>query len=381
MTTFDDATMSGEEFAQRTGGTGGNGAAGEAPRDRNAELRLVPPSEMDFSLAQLNLVRGIVGHRMLALLYGESGSAKSLIALDLALHIALGRDWCGRKVKPGFVAYIAPEGGHSIHLRFHAWCRHHGVDPRDDRLPFRTIPARLDLCHNPDDAAVVVANVKAAEAELGPCVLVVVDTVSRALAGGNENGPEDMGAFVANCDRLREGTGATTFAVHHTPQDGTEPRGHKSLKNAADIRLRAAGVIPGSFVVEIAHLKDGRGEGELVFQITTATVGTDMDGEPITGALVVPSEVRPAGQAGRGKGLTARQLRALQELQAEAHKTKRWDFSFEEFHDMCIRAGTIEGKKPENQQRARASDLRTQLANRGAIKVDRDTIRLVGTEA
>ena len=106
---------------------------------------------MDWRGAQLNLVKGILGFGMMALLYGESGSAKTLIAISLALHVALGRDWCGRKVKQGFVAYLAPEGGHSVHLRFHAWCRHHGIDPNDDRLPFRTIPVRVDLCKSDAD--------------------------------------------------------------------------------------------------------------------------------------------------------------------------------------------------------------------------------------
>jgi hypothetical protein len=193
-------------------------AAGEPKgEDKKPDrLRLVPPSEMDWRGAQLNLVKGILGFGMMALLYGESGSAKTLIALALALHVALGRDWCGRKVKKGFVAYLAPEGGHSVHLRFHAWCRHHGIDPTDDSLPFRTIPVSIDLCTSNADLTQIIANIKAAEADLGRCVLAVVDTVSRAIAGANENAPDDMGKFVLNCDRLREETGATVLGVHHT---------------------------------------------------------------------------------------------------------------------------------------------------------------------
>src|SRR5688500_3004588 len=90
-------------------------------------LRLVPPSEMDWRGAELNLVKGILGRRMMSLLYGESGSSKTLIAVSMALHVALGREWCGRRVAKGLVVYLAPEGGSSVHLRFHAWCRHHGV--------------------------------------------------------------------------------------------------------------------------------------------------------------------------------------------------------------------------------------------------------------
>ena len=198
-------------------------AQAEQANQKPDRLRLVPPSEMDWRGAELNLVKELLGHGMMALLYGESGSAKTLIAVSLALHAAHGLDWCGRKVKRGFVAYLAPEGGHSVHLRYHAWCRHHGFDPYDDSLPFRTIPVRVDLCKSNADLKQIIANVRAAETELGPCLLVVVDTVSRALAGGDENAPGDMGNFVANCDRPREERGATVLGVHHTPKGGAEP--------------------------------------------------------------------------------------------------------------------------------------------------------------
>jgi AAA domain len=44
------------------------------------------------------------------------------------MHVALGRPWCGREVAQGAAVYLAPEGAHSVSLRHHAWCRHHGID-------------------------------------------------------------------------------------------------------------------------------------------------------------------------------------------------------------------------------------------------------------
>src|SRR5215471_8152978 len=52
-------------------------------------------------------------------------------------------------------------------------------------------------------------------------VLIVIDTISRALAGGDENSPKDMGAIVAATSRLQE-TQAHILWVHHMPQDGAE---------------------------------------------------------------------------------------------------------------------------------------------------------------
>jgi hypothetical protein len=344
------------------------------PPDR---LRLVAPSEMDWRGAQLNLVKGILGFGMMALLYGESGSAKTLIALALALHVALGRDWCGRKVKKGFVAYLAPEGGHSVHLRFHAWCRHHGIDPTDDSLPFRTIPVSIDLCTSNADLTQIIANIKAAEADLGRCVLAVVDTVSRAIAGANENAPDDMGKFVLNCDRLREETGATVLGVHHTPKGGTEPRGHSCLKNGSEIRMMAEKVAHQLFKLKLEHLKDGAAGDELLFELQSAAVGKNEDGEEVTGGLVVETDIRLAGASGRPPKLNQRQLCLINALRKEAFSSKKWDFTADEFGEICIKCGAIDATSPEGTKRRLKHDLKLQLANKSLITVDGDTIRLV----
>ena len=369
MTTFADAGMSGEDFAKQHGP---NGAAPPPGR-----LRLVPPSEMDWRGAQLNLVKGILGFGMMALLYGASGSAKTLIALSLALHVALGRAWCGRAVKKGFVAYLAPEGGHSVHLRFHAWCRHHGLDPSDDTMPFRTVPVRVDLCKSDADLREIIANIKAAEPELGPCILVVVDTVSRALDGGDENSPADMGSFVANLDRMREATGATVLGVHHTPKEGDNPRGHTCLKNGSEIRMLAKKVANSLFSLNLEHLKDGAAGDELIFELESAVVGTNEDGEEVSGGLVVETDIPAPGESGRPKKLTERQLRVLQELRKEAATTKKWDFTTEDFNDLCIRSGAIDIDAPDSSQRRLRVELKMQLANKGLITIAGNTIRLV----
>jgi hypothetical protein len=311
-------------------------------------LRLVPPSEMDWRGAQLNLVKGLLGHGMMALLYGESGSAKTLIALSLALHVALGEEWCGRKVQKGFVAYLAPEGGHSVHLRFHAWCRHHKIDPSDDTLPFRTIPVSVDLCTSVADLTQIIANIKAAEVDLGPCVLAVVDTVSRALAGANENGPDDMGKFVLNCDRLREETGATVLGVHHTPKGGTEPRGHTCLKNGSEIRMLAEKVAHKLFKLNLEHLKDGPAGDELIFELASAVVGKNEDGENVEGGLVIHSDIpSPGAHGGKPPKLNERQLCLRNALHKEAFSAKKWDFTADEFGEICIKSGAIDATSPE----------------------------------
>jgi RecA-family ATPase len=61
--------------------------------------------------------------------------------------------------------------------------------------------------------------------------LIVLDTLSRLMAGGDENSPGDMGAFIVNVTRLRHETKAHVAIVHHGTKasNGTTPRGHSSL--------------------------------------------------------------------------------------------------------------------------------------------------------
>jgi hypothetical protein len=70
-------------------------------------------------------------------------------------------------------------------------------------------------------------------------------------------------------------------------------------------------------------------------------------------------------------------LRALQVLQADADASRRWQWSFDDAHELWTAGGAIAVDKAPNIQRARASEIRTTLANRGLVKLEMNTIRLV----
>jgi hypothetical protein len=64
----------------------------------------------------------------IAMLYGPSGTGKTLLATDLALHVATGSWWQGRPVKSGTVLYVLAEGAASFGPRVKAWKQHHGLN-------------------------------------------------------------------------------------------------------------------------------------------------------------------------------------------------------------------------------------------------------------
>jgi hypothetical protein len=68
--------------------------------------------------------------------------------------------------------------------------------------------------------------------------LIVIDTVSRALAGGDENGQEAMGQFVAACDQIRQHAGGALIGVHHCGKERDKGmRGSTVLLGACDASI------------------------------------------------------------------------------------------------------------------------------------------------
>jgi hypothetical protein len=82
--------------------------------------------------------------------------------------------------------------------------------------------------------------IDAAKARAGfPIGMVVVDTVSRALAGADENGQEAMGTFVAACDTIKQHTGGALIGVHHSGKDKERGmRGSTVLLGGCDAAIR-----------------------------------------------------------------------------------------------------------------------------------------------
>lgn len=234
------------------------------------------------------LVKNLINHQTMTVLYGQSNEGKTFVALDLSLHIALGWDWQGHRTDQGAVIYIAAEGGGGIRKRLAAFRQFHGIDGQN--VPFAVIPAAVDLLDPQADLNDLVALVREAAARAGlPAVLVVIDTLARAIGGGNENAPDDMGAFVRNVDALRARTGAGVLVVHHSGKDQARgARGHSSLRAATDTEFEVA-----NRTVRHAKQRDLEEGNPILFGLKPVQVGTDPDGEAIVSCVVTGRQADP----------------------------------------------------------------------------------------
>lgn len=190
------------------------------------------------------------------ILYGDPGSGKSFIALDMALHLAYGLDdWHGDEIKPksddrkGRVLYIAGEGAHGFRARIRAWqsANHEALGGRSaDSFAFIFQPMNFLRQEDVSELLAAVANAG------GDFDMIIVDTISRAIPGADENLQKDMTTFVSACDALRTTTGAFVLGVHHTAKAGGM-RGSSVFLGQADVVFsleRKKGATVGKLVCE-----------------------------------------------------------------------------------------------------------------------------------
>jgi len=228
------------------------------------------------------LIKGLLDCAAMSVIYGDSNSGKTFLALDIASHVATpGFCWNGRKTENGLVAYVAAEGGRGVYKRLEAWRRKHGIEK--GRVKLALIPCPVDLRSMEGDAKALVDLIRQAEAQWDePVVLVVIDTLSRAMAGGDENSPVDMGLLVRNCDRIRDALNCHLMLIHHTGKNkASGARGHSLLRAATDTEIEVDNrTFAAKKQRDIEPIKDMR------FDLEVVKLGTDADGDPITSCTV-----------------------------------------------------------------------------------------------
>jgi RecA/RadA recombinase len=265
-------------------------------------LKLEGWHELGESEAADSLISGIVGPEQLAMIYGESGSGKSFATFDMFAHYAMTREWLGHKVKGGACLYIAAEGRGSWANRVEAFCQHHGLDEEARvMIPFKFIRENINLGRtgNGDVAAVIDAAKRFADQVQLHVDLIAVDTVARATPGSNENDAADMGAFVANMDRVRTALRTTVALVHHSGKNAAlGARGHSSLRAAVDSEIEVERINgTKNRMLKVRKSRDGTDDGEAqAFALAVIEIGKEADGTAITSCVVTAGDAIEAAR-------------------------------------------------------------------------------------
>jgi len=282
----------------------------------NVQLPLEYFDDIQASLDAHDFVQGLLIEQSSVVVYGESNSGKTFWVTDLALCVAAGIPWNGRRVEQGGVIYCVLEGGQGFRNRVSAWKAQH--DALEGPVHFAAIPASLNLLDPDTDTESLIAAIHRAAAHMGiPVKLVVIDTLARAMAGGNENAPEDMGALVANMDRIRAATKACVKFIHHSGKDAAKgARGHSSLRAAIDTEIEVTvGEDGASRAATVVKQREMRKGDAFAFSLEVIEIGINRYGEPVTTCLVKYSDSEAyAGASLSRRRLPQSQQRALEVL-------------------------------------------------------------------
>jgi hypothetical protein len=169
--------------------------------------------------------------------YGMSGSGKSFIVQGMGLSISAGLPWLGRyPLEQGLVVYVCAEGQGGLRQRTAAWMQHAQIDREQLRGRFVAIRQAVNFMAA-DAVDELCQAIDTATGNVAPAV-VMLDTLSRCLIGGNESAAEDMGTFIGNVGRVQARYGCAVVVVHHAGWNETRMRGSSSLKAAADMEFR-----------------------------------------------------------------------------------------------------------------------------------------------
>jgi len=258
--------------------------AAPAPAGKSARFTPIPAGQFVQRPSPEWIVKGVLPRAGLCVLFGESGSGKSFVVLDIAMAICQGQAWRGRRVRQGRVVYVCAEGAGGFRNRVQAYAQVHGVDLAD--VPLDVIPDQPNLLQRDDALALARA--------IGPAAVVIVDTLAQTTPGANENAGEDMGKALAHCAGLHRATGALVVLVHHSGKDASKgARGWSGLRAAADAELEVL-KMAGGRSLRVTKMKDGDDALAWGFGLEVVPIGIDADGDQVTSCVVTEADLPTA---------------------------------------------------------------------------------------
>jgi hypothetical protein len=239
-------------------------------------------SELKPVLDYHDLIEGLLPKVGAALMFGQPGSGKSFLALDMSFAIGSALHWRGRETAAGLVVYVAAEGASGVRNRIVGLRQVHGVETPSIAL----ISDVIDMQAADGDWRRLGETVDEASRWSGERpALIIIDTLSKTFGAGKENS-DDMAGYVANLERLANRFQCCVMAIHHPAKAGeADPRGHSSLRGGLTTML-FVDEVAGQKRVTVAKQKDGIEGLRFPFALQTVEIGRDAKGRPVTTCII-----------------------------------------------------------------------------------------------
>lgn len=205
-----------------------------------AQVMALPPKEW--------LVDKLFGPGDLGMIYGQKGTAKSFILLDLICACATADFYFAGEFqvnRPCRVVYCTGEKQGGLGQRMQALFEH--------REPGELAQENIRIVQRAPqlfmDSSVDFVDAFCAELDRDypdGFDLLVIDTLARAAVGADENEARDAGIMIHNAATITERFGNANFLAHHSGRQGSNPRGSSAWDGACDT------------MIEVIKTEDGR---------------------------------------------------------------------------------------------------------------------------
>ena len=201
----------------------------EVPAEKKpkSEFRFLDLDELFARPAPDWLIPGVLPQRGIGSFWGQPGSGKTFLAVDIALSVALGQSWRGQPTRQGGILYIAAEDDSGVQARLFSGLATRGAC----KAPIRVLPTAPTLTSAEHSNALL----RAVSAE-GPQAITFVDTLAAVTTGADENSGKDMGQLIAICQKIHKLTNGLVILIHHEGKStGKGLRGWSGLHGAFDV--------------------------------------------------------------------------------------------------------------------------------------------------
>ena len=319
------------------------------------------------------LIHGIMEQKSLGQMFGEPGSGKSFMAIDVACSISSGKDFHGRPVHAGPVIYIAGEGRRGVVRRINAWAIAHSIDLSS--MPLYVSRTAVGI-NNGNNLSELKAEISSIAEQNGSPELIILDTLARNFGDGDENDTRDMTRFIAEVDRINDEFECASLIVHHAGHgEKSRARGSSALKGALDAEYKITKQ-DDRITMSCTKMKDDDEPEPMCFYLITTEIGQDTTGSKISSAVL---EFRGTA-APESARLTKSQWFGVNAFREAAEQIDKplLDFNpvqlhLDEWRDAFYRRAT----QPNPDTKRKAFDrVRKDLQEKGWLIVDNDVYTL-----
>ena len=203
------------------------------------------------------IIKDYIPKSSLVEVFGESGTFKSFIVMDMAFCVANGIQWHGFDVKQGNVIYFAGEGFYGLKWRVLALQKYYQMEAKN----FYVSKQPLVLIDKES-----VQNAAKEMEEIGDISMVIFDTLHRNVGPANEDTAKEWGEILHNLDYYIKPLCDVILYVHHT--------GHKDKERSRGTSARYASL-------DVDYLVE-REKDEMIVTMTCKKMKDAKEPEPLS---------------------------------------------------------------------------------------------------